>query len=73
MCVCILIMKIKVSNLGIIKEAEIELKPLTVFIGRSGTGKTWTAYTLASIFSKYGFQEYLKHIVTRKIQYNMKF
>lgn len=66
-------MKIKVSNLGIIKEAEIELKPLTVFIGRSGTGKTWTAYTLASIFSKYGFQEYLKAYSDKKnpIQYEI--
>lgn len=66
-------MKIKVSNLGVIKEAEIELKPLTVFIGRSGTGKTWTAYTLASIFSKYGFQEYLKAYSDKKnpIQYEI--
>ncbi|TAE52698.1 MAG: hypothetical protein EAZ87_24665 [Nostocales cyanobacterium] len=71
--VCILIMKIKVSNLGVIKEAEIELKPLTVFIGRSGTGKTWTAHTLASIFSGYGFKEYLKAYSDKKnpIQYEI--
>ena len=42
-------MKVEIRNLGVIKKAEIDLKPLTVFIGRNGTGKTWTAYTLASI------------------------
>ncbi|MBD2137600.1 AAA family ATPase [Anabaena sp. FACHB-1237] len=61
-------MKIKVSKLGVIEQAEIELKPLTVFIGRSGTGKTWTAYTLASIFSKYGFKEYLEAYSEKKNQ-----
>jgi len=42
-------MKIEIANLGFIQKAEIDLKPLTVFIGGNGTGKTWTAYTLASI------------------------
>lgn len=53
-------MKIKIANLGVIEKAEIDLKPLTVFIGRNGTGKTWAAYTLASIFGKYGFTRYCK-------------
>lgn len=52
-------MKITVKNLGAVKEAEIDLKPLTVFVGHNGTGKTWTAYALASIFSPYGLKKYL--------------
>ncbi len=51
-------MKITIQNLGIIKKAEIDLKPLTVFVGPNNTGKTWTAYVLASIFSPYGFTKY---------------
>lgn len=54
-------MKVKIANLGVVEKAEIDLKPLTVFIGRNGTGKTWTAYTLASIFTQYGFNQYLKN------------
>jgi len=52
-------MKITVKNLGAVKEAEINLKPLTVFVGHNGTGKTWTAYALAAIFSPYGLNKYL--------------
>ncbi len=40
-------MKTTVRNLGVISEAEIELKPLTIFVGPNNTGKTWLAYTLA--------------------------
>ena len=43
-------MKITVRNLGVIKEAEVDLKPLTIFIGPNNSGKTWLAYTLANIF-----------------------
>lgn len=53
-------MKIKISNLGAIEQAEINLKPLTIFVGANSTGKTWTAYTLASIFGQYGFDRYIK-------------
>ena len=53
-------MKIELVNLGVIQKAEIELKPLTVFIGENNTGKTWTSYTLASILGYYGLSQYLK-------------
>jgi len=53
-------MKIELVNLGVIQKAEIELKPLTVFIGENNTGKTWTSYTLASILGGYGVSQYLK-------------
>ena len=29
-------MKVEIRNLGVIEKAEIELKPLTVFIGGNG-------------------------------------
>lgn len=61
-------MKVEIRNLGVIKKAEIDLKPLTVFIGRNGTGKTWTAYTLASIFGQHGFNRYLKNYIDGRTQ-----
>jgi predicted ATPase len=39
-------MKVTVRNLGVIKEAEVDLKPLTIFVGPNNAGKTWLAYTL---------------------------
>jgi len=41
---------ISISNLGRVKNADIELKPLTVFIGPNNTGKTWSAYLVYAIF-----------------------
>jgi predicted ATPase len=62
-------MKVEISNLGVIKKAEIDLKPLTVFIGGNSTGKTWTAYTLASILGQYGFERYWKAYIDGKTQH----
>ena len=53
-------MKVEIRNLGVIKKAEIDLKPLTVFIGGNGEGKTWAAYTLSAIFGQQGYGHYLK-------------
>jgi len=39
-------MKLRVANLGRIGEAELDIRPLTVLIGTTGTNKTWTAYAL---------------------------
>ncbi|WP_165774562.1 AAA family ATPase [Candidatus Viridilinea mediisalina] len=44
-------MKAIIQNLGSVSAAEIELKPLTIFVGPNNAGKTWTAYTLASLFA----------------------
>lgn len=52
-------MKITIRNLGIIKEAKIDLKPLTIFVGPNNTGKTWTAYAIANVFSSYSFSRYI--------------
>ncbi len=53
-------MKIHISGLGVLPELQISLKPLTVFVGENGTGKTWTAYTIAAIFGDYGFNKYVR-------------
>jgi energy-coupling factor transporter ATP-binding protein EcfA2 len=60
-------MKVTIQNLGILQHAEIELKPLTVFIGLNGTGKTWTAHTLSAILGPYGYSKYLKAYLTGKV------
>lgn len=44
-------MKIEIKDLGAIKSATIDLsKPLNVFAGPNGTGKTYLAYVLYSLF-----------------------
>ena len=42
-------MKLKVKNFGPIREAEVDLKPLTVFVGPSNTGKSYLAMLLYSV------------------------
>ncbi len=43
-------MEIIVKNLGLIRKANIKLKPLTIFIGSNNTNKSWLAYTIYSLF-----------------------
>lgn len=52
-------MKIKIANLGPIKdEISINLKPMTIFVGPNNSGKTWTAFAIASIFGPRAVHEY---------------
>lgn len=49
-------LSLRVSNFGPIAEAEIDLRPLTVFVGPSNTGKSYLAiliYALHRFFSGY--------------------
>jgi hypothetical protein len=39
-------MKLTVHHLGRITDAELDIKPLTVFSGHNGTNKTWLAWAL---------------------------
>jgi translation initiation factor RLI1 len=39
-------MKIKLKNLGAIKQAEFEIGDLTIICGKNNTGKTYTTYAL---------------------------
>src|SRR5712692_2920010 len=57
-------MKVSVRNLGVIKEAEIDLKPFTVFIGPNNAGKTWLAYALAGVLGSYGLEKYTSAYVS---------
>ncbi len=61
-------MIVKIQNLGVIKEAAIDLKPLTVFIGHNNMGKTWAAYTLSAILGSYGYNKYLNAYLDGKTQ-----
>jgi hypothetical protein len=38
--------KFTVSHLGRIELGEFDIKPLTIFVGKANTNKTWTAYAL---------------------------
>ncbi len=51
-------MKIEICNLSDISRAEIDLRPLTIFIGPNNMGKTWIAYILSGIFGSRGWEEY---------------
>ncbi len=47
-------LEVEVSNFGPIVEAKIDLRPLTVFVGPSNTGKSYLAkliYALHRFFS----------------------
>lgn len=46
-------MIIKFSNLGAIKETELDLRPLTVIIGPNNSNKTYIAYSVYGLFKQY--------------------
>jgi predicted ATPase len=39
-------MKVKIKNLGILKQAEFSLGDLTIICGGNNTGKTYATYSL---------------------------
>lgn len=43
-------MKIKVEHLANIKSAEIEIKPLTVFLGKNNTNKSYLSYVVYGVY-----------------------
>ena len=45
---------INVENFGPIEEAEIDLRPLTVFVGESNTGKTYLAALIYALHQNFG-------------------
>lgn len=63
-------MKITFHNLGAVREAEIDQKPLTIFVGPNNTGKTWTAYAIAGILGPWGFTFYSDAYMQGDVQEN---
>ncbi len=45
---------IKIKNFGPIEKAEIDLRPLTVFVGESNTGKTYLAALIYALHQYFG-------------------
>ncbi len=56
-------MKISIKNLGPIKEANIEVGNLTVFVGPNGTGKSYLART---IYGLYSYEELISFLVNNE-------
>jgi len=54
-------MKIRFTNLGPIKSGEIDIKPLTIFIGPNNTGKTYSAYCLYGVLDQNWLPFYADH------------
>ena len=44
-------MKVRVRNLAKIREAEIEVKPLTIFVGKNGTNKSYMAHVVYGVYT----------------------
>ena len=54
---------IAVENFGPIEKAEIDLRPLTIFVGESNTGKTYLAALIYAIQRAFeGIPEFLRPI-----------
>ena len=45
---------INLKNFGPIEKAEIDLRPLTVFVGESNTGKTYLAALIYALYQHFG-------------------
>ena len=54
-------MRIRVGNLGILKQAEFELGEMTLICGRNNTGKTYATYAL------FGFLWHCAHLLEVEI------
>ena len=73
-------LQLSVSNFGPIAKAEIDLRPLTVFVGPSNTGKSYLAiliYTLHKFFDDYPgpgrFGFHLRHGMRRQVTKQQSF
>jgi len=60
-------MKIQVKNLGVLNEVEIDLKPMTIFVGPNNSGKTLLAYVILAIFGETGLDRYKSALDRGKI------
>ena len=66
--------EISVRNFGPIAEADLDLRPLTVFVGPSNTGKTYLSvliYALQGIFEE--FADFPSLYISRLIAYGLRY
>ena len=54
-------LELEVSNLGPIVKGKIDLRPLTVFVGPSNTGKSYMAILIYALHRYFGRHAYLSH------------
>ncbi len=59
------------ANIGKIQKADIELKPLTIFIGKNGSGKTYAATALWTVIS-YIKKQTVRQLLSRKVYQNLE-
>jgi predicted ATPase len=62
-------MKIKLWNLGSIKEAEVDLRPLTVIIGPNNSNKTYIAYSIYGLWINQLDGFYFSREILEKIEF----
>ncbi|MCA2813116.1 MAG: ATP-binding protein [Microcystis sp. M090S1] len=62
-------MKIKLWNLGSIKEAEVDLRPLTVIIGPNNSNKTYIAYSIYGLWINQLDSFYFSSEILEKIEF----
>ncbi|MCZ8226601.1 MAG: AAA family ATPase [Microcystis sp. LE19-84.1B] len=62
-------MKIKLLNLGSIKEAEVDLRPLTVIIGPNNSNKTYIAYSIYGLWINQLDGFYFSSEILEKIEF----
>ena len=62
-------LELTVSNFGPIAEANIDLRPMSVFVGPSNTGKSYMAvliYSLHKFFSAYSYRRHVRLDLSKK-------
>ncbi len=66
-------MNIKVNNIGKVKQADIEIGDLTIFVGKNGTNKSYIAHTVYILdkildsFRHFDYSPSLKSLLTNWI------
>ncbi len=66
-------LELEVSNFGPIREARIDLRPLTVFVGPSNTGKSWLAILIYALHRYFSDRERIpRFLLHRSSRMSMK-
>lgn len=62
-------MRFRVEHLGQIASAELDIRPLTLLVGRNNTNKTWAAYALYGLLKQaaWGDSSFLVDLIKPKV------